>query len=314
MDFLRSAYRTKARFFRNDPREIDIRWYRCKPNAQVVERHSFWSRNWLRDKDTITQLGEVAFADRSWDRGNPPLGAAGVSRCGTDDEFSNGLVFPPAALTPYDTQGLPLCCNAGNPPEIEDDVRDINFWRQVEGAGLNVYYTGGSVTGEDLGKIDAAADTVHALPLFAARGGTLAKLGVWLDQVGSLGAQIRAAIYEATSETDLRPLTLVAETGDLAADVGAPNWLVANIGVTLDRTKLYWLCVNARPVLTMPRVGALSSVFCYNLLGFDQSSYTPYFGFKIPLAYGAFPASFPVINQSNLGNGDFAAAAVGYVL
>jgi len=217
-------------------------------------------------------------------------------------------------LTPYDIQGLPLCCNAGNPPEIEDDVRDINFWRQVEGAGLNVFYTGGSVTGEQAISVLAEADTIHALPLFAARGGTIAKLGIWLDSVGSLGAQVRCAIYEATSESDLSPGLLVAETGDMAADVAASNWLYSNIGVTLDRTKLYWLCVNARPVSTMPGVGSLSGVFCYNILGFSQSTFTPYFGFKVPNAYGPFPATFPAVNQSNLANGIFAAAAVAYVL
>jgi len=314
MDFLRSAYRTRMRFFANDPREIDVRWYRCQPAAPVIERHGFYSRNWLRDKDTPTVLGEVLGAPRDWDRGNPPLGATGAGQCGTAAEFVGGLVFPPAAETLYDTQGLPLCCNAGNPPEIEDDVRDINFWRQVEGTGLNVFYTGGSVTGENLIHIDAEPDTIHALPLFASRGGTIAKLGIFLGTVGSLGAQIRAAIYEATSETDLRPLTLVAETGDLAADVGAPNWQVSNIGVTLDRTKLYWLCCNARPVLTLPKIGGISSVFCYNVLGFSQSNYVPYFGFKVPFSYGAFPAAFPSINQSHLANGEFGTAGVAYVL
>lgn len=312
-DFLRSAYRTKLKPFRNDPREVDIRWYRCQPDAPVIERHRFFSRNWLKDKDTVLDVGEVAGAPRDYDRGNPPLGATGAHRCGTDDQWENGILWPPETIQQYDVEGLPLCCDAGNPPDIEDDVRDINFWRQIEGAGLNVFYTGGSVTGENAAPVSAQPDTIHALPLFASRGGVLAKLAIWLQTNGGSGAQVKAAIYEAASETDLRPLTLIGQTGDFAADVGSPNWLTANIGVTLDRLKLYWLCVLANLVGVPPVLGGLSSVFCYNVLGFDQSTFRPYFGFKKPFAYGPWPNPFPALTQSDLANGDFATAAVSYI-
>lgn len=314
MDFLRSAYRTKMRFFANDPREVYVRWYRADPAAPVVERHAFFSRNWDREKGLVDlPLGEVLGAPRPWDRGNTPLGATGAHQCGTAAEFVDGLSYPPVALTSYDVEGLPLCCQAGNPPDVEDDVRDINFWRQVQGAGLDVYYTGGSVTGQDVQPRQAEPDIIHALPLFAARGGGVDKLALFLDTVGSLGAQVRLAIYEAASETDLRPATLVSQTGDLAADVNPGKWLFQNIGVALDRLKLYWLCVNARNVSTMPIVGALSSVFVYNVLGFDQHSFSPYFGFKVPFAYGPYPLAFPATDQTTLANGIFAAAAVSYI-
>lgn len=313
VDVLRSAYRTKMRFFANSPIETWVRWYRCQPGFAVVDRHSFASRNWLNDKSTVTDIGEVAGAPRLWDRGNPPAGNIGVHRCGTDQQWLNGLTWPPQEIAQYDVEGLPLCCNAGNPPEVEDDVRDINFWRQVEGTGLDVFYTGGSVTGENVVPAAAVADTIHALPFFASRGGVLGKLAIWLQAPGSLGSQVRLAIYEAASETDLRPDTLIAQSGDFATDIGGTVWVFANITTPLDRLKLYWLCVNARNVSAMPIVGALSAVFTYNLLGFDQTTFAPFFGFKKPFPYAPFPANFPAIAQSDLAGGTFAAAAVSYI-
>lgn len=63
----------------------------------------------------------------------------------------------------------------------------------------------------------------------------------------------------------------------------------------------------------MPIVGGLSSVFCYNVLGFDQNLFKPYFGFRTPFAYGPYPATFPLLSQSDLANDNFEAAAVSYI-
>lgn len=309
---LRSAYRTKVRFFANDPREVEIRWYRCLPDAEVMPVHAFASRNWLSEPEVDTVIGEVRGAQRPWDGGRTPLGATGGHYCGTPDEWSTGVQYPPATTTAYDVEGLPLCCNAGNPPDVEDALRDINFWRQVGGAGLDVFYLGGSVTGQGQSPSLAEPDTIHCLPLFAARGGTVDKLAVWLQTVGSMGAVVRAAIYEATSETDLRPDALVAETGDFAMDVLPLDWKFSNIGVTLDPLKLYWLCVNASNVAVMPIIGAMTSVFYFNVFGFDQNTFTPYFGLKVPFPYGPFPANFPAVTQAHLANGVIEAVGIAY--
>lgn len=108
------------------------------------------------------------------------------------------------------------------------------------------------------------------------------------------------------------PKDLVATTGDLPADGGAGAWILDDITVELDRTKLYWLCVLAKNVTSMPVIGTMESVFYFNVLGFSSTAFQSFFGLKVPFAFGAFPATFPTVNDSHLAAGVIAAAGVRY--
>jgi hypothetical protein len=208
---------------------------------------------------------------------------------------------------PYD--GVSLCCR-GNVPIVEDDLRDINFWKQAKTPFLDVLYTGGSVTGENPTPAAAEPDVIHALPFFPSRGGTLDRLGFWLNADGSPGAKVRCAIYEGTSERNLVPANLIIEANEFDADVGAHAWKLDTISIILDRLKLYWLCILANNVTTMPMIGAMTSVFYFNLFGFDAGSFQSKFGLKTPFPYAPFPATYPVVTQGQLAAGTIAAAAV----
>jgi hypothetical protein len=312
VDVLRSCYRSKMRV---DPSRPDLlvefEWFFTPPGAKIFPfPTAFSSRNYTETNEHADlTLGEVEITKR-WVRGDPPAAVPGTFFCGDPSSFVNGADLVNGPLESLDVDGVPLCCRGGVP--FEDDVRDINFWRQVSGVGLDVYYTGGSVTGQGQAPVAAEADVIHCLPLFASRGGTLDQLAIWLDNEGDAGAKLRLAIYEATSDTDLTPSVLVAQTAELDADVGAGAWLAEAINVILDPRKLYWLCVNASSVVVMPIVGACSSVFYFNVLGFDANTFSPFFGFKVPFTFGAFPATFPAVTQSNLANGDIEAAGVRY--
>jgi len=320
MDVGRTCGKARVRFFQNSALEIPIRWYRCPPGAKVFPGYSrFGLGYWAYDKTDTPGIGQVEPHNLAYDKGLTLLTANGQQFCGKLSDYADGLVYPPAGPpVQYDVNGIPTCCPGSGPPvpepplPVEDDVRDINFWRQVLGNGLDVWYTGGSVTGQGQSPVLAEADTVHCLPFFAARGGSLSNLGVWLETVGSVGAKLRLAIYEASTETDLRPARLIVDGGELDAHTGAGAWLDVPINVTLDHLKLYWLCLVAKGVAAMPVVGAMTSVFYFNLLGFSATSFTPYFGFKVPLPFGAFPALFPNVDNSHLANSSIMAAGVKY--
>jgi len=320
MDVGRTCGRAKVRFFRNSDIETVIRWYRAPHGANVFPGLSMFGLGyWAFDKLTTPGVGQVAPHNLTYDKGNTPPTAFGRGFCGSVEQYRDGLVFPPTGPPVlYDQYGMATCCIGAGPPVPpippvpDDDVRDINYWRQVQGNLIDVWYTGGSVTGQGQAPVAADPDTIHALPFFASRGGSLSQLGVWLEAQGSTGATVRLAIYQAASDSDLRPLTLIADSGDLPADAGGNQWLSAPISVALDHTKLYWLCVwcNNNPV--MPVVGAMTSVFYFNLLGFSATSFTPYFGFKVPMPYGPYPANLPALDNTALANDSIMAAGVKY--
>jgi hypothetical protein len=316
VDVLRSAYTTRCRFFRNSPIQATIRWYRCQPGAQVMPGvHAFGSRNWLTDHSTSFDIGEVAGAPRPWDRGVTIPGATGTHRCGTADEWRNGVVYPPAHLSEHDANGLSTCCPGAGPPVTEDDLRDINFWKNVATPTLDRWYSGGSPSGSGGSISPAIADFLIAIPFFPSRGGVLNKIGIWLNVEGDPGALLRAAIYDSVSDTDLTPLNLLADSGDLVADIAPPspgNWLEAPIALTLNRLNLYWLVLNANTVGSMPLIGVLDGSSVFNVWGYANFDIIASPGIAVAFPYAAPPAIFPAFSDINLVSSDLPLVAVKY--
>lgn len=113
MDFLRSSYTRKMRFFVNETAvETNVRWYRCPPGAAVFTGHNlFLSGDWAYDKITWSGPGEILESLRTWSDGATPTSAAGKLVC-QPDLFATGLTWPPTwPATHYDIYGLPSCCN-----------------------------------------------------------------------------------------------------------------------------------------------------------------------------------------------------------
>lgn len=290
---------------------VEMEWFFCPPGAKIFPQPTaFSSRNYTDVKEHADlTLGEVEVT-RRWIKGQCPPGVTGQFFCGDPAHAADGCDLvngPLEPLDPYD--GVPLCCRGGI-PFGDDDVRDINFWKQAKTPNVNVLYTGGSVTGENPAPAAAEPDVIHALPFFPARGGTLDRLGYWLETVGDAGAKVRCAIYEGTSERNIVPANLIVETVELDADFGPGEWKLDTISVILDRQKLYWICLLANSQAVMPIVGAMTSVFYFNIFGFSATEFRSKFGIKCPFTYGPFPATFPVVNNSVLGDGSFSAAAV----
>jgi len=97
MDYVRSCYTTRMRFFRDNQLEIPVRWYFCKPNARIFPHYTrFGSGNWAGDKYDWRGAGEVAEIPRPWSNGETLALADGQHFCGSVDDFAQGAAFDPS--------------------------------------------------------------------------------------------------------------------------------------------------------------------------------------------------------------------------
>jgi hypothetical protein len=99
VSLLRSCYRTKARFFRDDLAVVnDVEWYFTSPDAQWCGRSNiFNARTWYGGTIGWPELGEIEGAARTWVRGdNRPTRHAGVQ--GSPEQWEEGTVKADAVL------------------------------------------------------------------------------------------------------------------------------------------------------------------------------------------------------------------------
>jgi hypothetical protein len=111
MDLLRSCYKTKMRFYRDDPTRLTkVRWFWSPPGAGwYPHRHNFSSLNYTDNPPPAGSLGEIYGAGRPWYSGMVPGHYLGDHFCGTPDQFENGALSTDDPL-PVDRNGEPLCC------------------------------------------------------------------------------------------------------------------------------------------------------------------------------------------------------------
>jgi hypothetical protein len=89
VSLLRSCYKTKCAFFRDDPENIqDIEWYFTAPDAPWIGKENiFNARTWYGGVDDWPEIGEVQDAPRLYSKGgNTRTG----SPHGTDDQWEHG--------------------------------------------------------------------------------------------------------------------------------------------------------------------------------------------------------------------------------
>jgi hypothetical protein len=85
------------RFVQNDDRGVNVTWYWCEPGALPGPYTIFASGNWSSDPIwPWLGPGEIKGAPRPWYNGANPWGFKGDHRCGTDEQFAEGLPSWPA--------------------------------------------------------------------------------------------------------------------------------------------------------------------------------------------------------------------------
>jgi len=116
VDWIRTAYTTRMKLWKDSEETVEVRWFRAEPGAKIFPGvHNFSSLTW-RDEHkpeyriNNTGIGEQTEAGRVYDRGQNLNGYDGQRFCGSLKAWREGGVHgtdPPLAL---DSEGRPACC------------------------------------------------------------------------------------------------------------------------------------------------------------------------------------------------------------
>jgi Concanavalin A-like lectin/glucanases superfamily len=128
-DVLRSCYRRDCVFTTGGSDPLQIRWYRCPPNAKPLPIPSrFASLNWSAWPWEYNGVGEQFLSRPSWFNGATPPSATGQFFCGRPEWFLSGqpydAVSPPAQR---DAFGLLVCCSGLDLPAAVDQDFALDF-------------------------------------------------------------------------------------------------------------------------------------------------------------------------------------------
>ncbi len=121
VEWLRGAYKSRWRLFKDSPVETPGRYYRSPPDAPFVQGfHQFGSRTW-DDKNFPADhpLGEVGNATQSWDRGDPPPVLPGYLQVGGVSCFPDGDLIENALPADQVVNGFNAACFL---PAVEPDL------------------------------------------------------------------------------------------------------------------------------------------------------------------------------------------------
>jgi hypothetical protein len=111
MDYVRSCYSTKMRFFNDDPSRLsDVQWYFADPGASIFPgHHRFASLNWSSRELPSGPIGEVAGQPRPYSKGAIAGRPLGTHFDGPRRYFSNGCPSGGAGLN-RTASGIPVDC------------------------------------------------------------------------------------------------------------------------------------------------------------------------------------------------------------
>lgn len=155
------------------------------------------------------------------------------------------------------------------------------------GGGLTPWYVLGTNNNNSLIAGAVTANTLYACPFIApARGATLDRIGFAVTTL--LAGNGRCGIYNATSDTNLYPSSLVVDGGSIStATTGAKT---TTISQALTPGNLYWAAYlgDAAPSLRCHQAGTATG-----LLGVDSTLTSGGGrGIQVALAFAALPATF----------------------
>ena len=155
------------------------------------------------------------------------------------------------------------------------------------GAGELWYYANQS--GVNALQIDVVvANVLRAMPFVApARGGTLDRIAFSVTTLSSGNARI--GLYTNTSDSDLYPATLLADSGSIST--GTAGVKSASITQALTPGRMYWLAFVSD---TTPSIRKLNGASTGNLMGNPPSfAVNPNVGLTVNFTYASLPGTFP---------------------
>jgi hypothetical protein len=122
VEYLRSCYSTKARFYAGDSTQDDIEWYFVEDDTPFIPNpFAVTSLNWAKgDWTDDGGVGEVVGAPRPWSSGARMINADASAYCGSAEDWQ-GLGTRPTDPVQLDMFGQPSCCG-GPSPAIAVDI------------------------------------------------------------------------------------------------------------------------------------------------------------------------------------------------
>lgn len=107
---LRSCYRARVRFFRDDEAERDVFWYFVADDRKLIPYASmFMSRIYERDDFMEPPIGE-RYDPVPWYGGSPPCPEPTQGLCGTREQWGDGCSIDDHIPEAWPGTSVPKCC------------------------------------------------------------------------------------------------------------------------------------------------------------------------------------------------------------
>jgi len=165
-----------------------------------------------------------------------------------------------------------------------------HWQRHVGTVPFKLYYESQD-TVESNQQATVAANLIYANPFPSGLGGMVDEIAISSLVAGSVGMLIRLGIYASTSDNNVYPSSLIADSGDI--DFTSVAAKIAPISAKLAAGKLYWLVLVANNTVfrTNWNLGSAGCVYLgrSNIQIASQGN----IGIQVSRAFGAFPATFP---------------------
>jgi hypothetical protein len=237
------------------------------------------------------------------------IGTGALEACaGNDSRLSNSRT-PTAHATSHVTGGSDIIANAvaggnaglmvGTDKTKLDGItagasttKDAGYYRQVGTATFEAWYPIGQANA-NLTSTRAlnAANTIYAIPHVNLRACTIDRIAICTTVPSANNAQnCRLGIYQATSDTNLYPGTLILDAGTV--NLSGSGALAININQVLAANTLYYFVVTTSQ--TDATLRCITNAGANMLLGIASTlPAATNGGFEAPSAFGALPGSYP---------------------
>lgn len=172
--------------------------------------------------------------------------------------------------------------------------KDAGYFKQVGNSPNERWYLcGASGAGGALTTGAPAIDTLHAIPFFSRRAGTIDQVAINVTTLAA-GGLAKVMIFTNTSDTVIYPYTMVSVGAEVSvATTGVKTF---QLDYSVAENSLYWMVYwvgVAAPTIRCPVIGNMDG----RLIGTDNTLGVSYgVGFQVGLTYNSItnPSTYPV--------------------
>lgn len=166
---------------------------------------------------------------------------------------------------------------------------DSNYYRQTGTSPLECWYNPTNITSVGATVTTFPIDKILAWAFISGSGNLVNKIAVNVTSLTTAGDKGRIGIYTSTSQANLYPDELIADSGEL--DFSTTGVKSVTINKKLIPNQVYWAAYIGGGSTINLRTPGTTGV--NTLLGNSPSSFTVFnYGISATLSYAALPATF----------------------